>query len=291
MRSMTGFGRGESASEKVRVVVELQSVNRRFFDLNLQIPQEMSALEQELRGWIHCELARGSVTLRVAVDYLDLAACPLHPNLPLVKGMQRAWEEMATACGIPFEPQAFWQMVGQHPEVLTCDRLPFGEKEVLHAAVEQAVKALVKMREREGQHLCRDLSERLAKLGEQLSRVESLLPAALGEWRGRLEKKVKELEGVLPEMMERVSQEIVTYLDRGDITEEITRCRSHFDQFGRCLEKTEENVGKQLDFLLQEIFREVNTIGSKAQDATLSSFVVAMKSEIEKMREQIQNIE
>jgi uncharacterized protein (TIGR00255 family) len=293
MKSMTGYGRGECARDGFKVTVELSSVNRKQAEVSVNLPREMEMLEAPLRDLIHRHVARGRVTGRVSLHSgAGKASVKMHLNVRLAKAYAQELGRLAKQLKLA-GPVTLDQLV-RAPGVFQTDE-ELAETENLWPAVEaaarQALAALVKMREREGDHLVKDLASRIRTMRNCVAGIQKQAPKSATRYREQLIERIKNAGLPTPQPDdERLLKEIVFFADRSDISEELTRLQSHFKQFDDCT-KSEEPVGRMLDFLAQEINREVNTIGSKANDALISREVVTLKAELEKFREQAQNVE
>jgi len=293
MKSMTGYGRGECAQDGFKVTVELSSVNRKQAEVSVTLPRELELLEAPIREVIHRAVARGRVNLRVSIHAGDGKICARkHIDVELAKAYAAELTKLAKQLKISGEVTL--DQVLRAPGVFQTDE-QLAESEDLWPAVEKALNhglsALLKMREREGAHLAKDLALRISVMQKAVALVQKQAPTTAENYRQNLLARVKSagLESI-PADDERLLKEIVLFADRSDITEELTRLQSHFTQFADCC-KSKEPVGRTLDFLAQEMNREINTIGSKANDAIISREVVTLKAELERFREQAQNVE
>ena len=290
---MTGYGRGECAQDGFKVTVELSSVNRKQTEISVYLPRELEALESRIRDEINRRVARGRLTVKVSMHAADGSSTGrVRLNVPLAKAyareLNRLAKELKLAGAVTIEALLRAPGVLQTDEELT-------DAETFWPAVEKSLNkgldALVKMREREGTHLTRDLQKRIAVVEKSVERVQKQAPEVVKRFQEQLRERIKNAGLELPGVDdERLLKEVVYFADRSDISEEVTRLQSHFQQFEDCL-KSREPVGRTLDFLAQEMNREVNTIGSKANDALISREVVTLKAELEKFREQVQNVE
>ncbi len=293
MKSMTGYGRGGCAQNGFKITVELSAVNRRQSEISLNLPRELEMLEAPMRDAINSRIARGRVMARVSVHAGgDKLSARMHINLPLARAYTTELNRLAKQ--LKLAGQVTLDQLIRAPGVLQTDEeLVETEKiwPVLEKALKPALAALVKMREREGEHLAQDLTRRIAVMRKSVGTIQKQAPQTAENYRQQLIERVKSagLESPAPDD-ERLLKEIVLFADRSDISEELTRLQSHFQQFEDC-RKSKEPVGRTLDFLAQEMNREVNTIGSKANDAAISREVVTLKAELEKFREQAQNVE
>lgn len=294
LRSMTGFGSCTVDTGDGSVTVELRSVNARHLRLDLRLPPGTEAWEPPLREALGERLERGSVDVDVDVDVAAGEGADLELDTRRVEAFLKACDRLRKEYALP--GQVDLGMVVGSGAVLRPAETAYGEvvsEEGLLVAVRGALDELVAMREEEGRRLAEDLRERVEALRAGMERVEELAPERLERERRRLLRSVSEL---LEERDvgddERVAREIALLADKWDVGEEVVRARSHLDAFEELLEgPADEPVGKRLKFLVQELHREVNTTGAKANDAEISRAVVAMKNEIEKLREQIENVE
>ena len=293
MKSMTGYGRGECAQNGFKVTVELSSVNRKQAEISITLPREMEMLESQVRDVIHRHLARGRVTGRVSLHSGgSQSAARMHLNVPLAEAYAYELEKLAKKLKLS-GPVTLDHLV-RAPGVFQTDE-ELADAEHLWPAVEkslkQALAALIRMREREGAHLAKDLSDRIGVMRKCVARVQKQAPKSAERYRKQLVDRIKSAGLPTPAADdERLLKEVVFFADRSDITEELTRLQSHFKQFDDCV-KSKEPVGRTIDFLAQEMNREINTIGSKANDAAISVEVVTLKAELERFREQAQNVE
>jgi uncharacterized protein (TIGR00255 family) len=291
MKSMTGYGRGGCAQNGFKITVELSAVNRRQSEISLNLPRELEMLEAPIRNAINSKIARGRVTARVSVHAGKLSA-RMRINLPLARAytseLNRLAKQLKLAGGVTLD-----QLVRAPGVLQTDEELVEAERvwPVIEKALRQALSGLVKMREREGAHLAQDLTARIAVMRKAVEKIQKQAPQTAENYRRQLIERIGSagLESPAPDD-ERLLKEIVLFADRSDISEELTRLQSHFQQFGDC-QKSKEPVGRTLDFLAQEMNREINTIGSKANDAVIAHEVVRLKAELEKFREQAQNVE
>jgi len=293
MKSMTGYGRGECSQDGFKVTVELSSVNRKQTEISVALPRELEMLEAQIRDVINKFIARGRLTVRVTLHAAaGNMAARMHLDAELAKAYARELNKLSKQLKLS-GPVTLDHLV-RAPGVFQTDQ-QLAEEEDFWPAVEKALKkgldGLLKMREREGQHLEQDLVERIAIMRKAVIQVQKHAPKVAERYREQLIERVRNagLESPAADD-ERLLKEVVYFADRSDITEELTRLQSHFQQFDDCL-KSKEPIGRTLDFLAQEMNREVNTIGSKANDSLISREVVTLKAELEKFREQAQNVE
>ena len=290
VRSMTGYGRGEVAADGVSVVVELRSVNNRFRDLQLKVPREYTAFERPLAALLEASVHRGRVDVHVRRSAPARGAKPV-VELPLAHAYLEAWRTLAaSAGGSTSEPPLTWVL--NQPgvvEVAEADADTSGEWPVLQAAARDALGALVAMRDREGDALGRELAALLTEVRQLLPKIDATAAEAAERVRLKLEAKIRDLVGGAIDGA-RVAQEAALLAERADVTEEVARTKSHCDQVGEALASSGP-VGRRLEFLLQEMNREINTIASKAAETATVQHVVELKMVLERMREQAANVE
>ncbi|MEK6201213.1 MAG: YicC family protein [Desulfobulbaceae bacterium] len=290
-KSMTGFGRGEAQSGGRVWMAEVRCVNNRYLDLKIKLPHGYAALEERVRKKVGTFHQRGRVDLLLAVSGDSADLVKMHVNRELVKGYRLAFAEIAQELGV--EASADLAFVASRPEVLIQEQQGEDMEAVwphLEQALEQALVACETMRLQEGAAMVRDLSARLQLFTQTLEKIEVGIPELLRQRQQVLGERLQKLLGNVQLDEQRLCQEVAILADKTDVTEEIVRLQSHIGQFHSFLTE-KEAVGRKLDFLLQEFLREVNTIASKINDAAIAYLTVELKSELEKMREQIQNIE
>lgn len=293
IRSMTGFGRGEGASEAAgRIVVEAKAVNHRFSEVVVRNPRQFNQFEEPLKKLVSGRIARGRVDVFVTWETKGQGARRVKVDKDLAVAYHKALKELGEAIGSKTEISA--ETLAKLPDVVSIEEGEIRAEElwaVLELAARVAVDNLIAMREQEGAGLAEDLLGRLALLEAFAGRVQTRSPQMVEEYRTKLARRLDELlpagNTVDPQ---RLAQEVAIFADRSDISEEVQRLGSHIAQFRGAL-KGDVAVGRKLDFLVQEIGREINTIGSKANDAEITSLVVDAKAELEKIREQVQNVE
>ncbi len=287
---MTGYGRGECASSGTKFSVEVNSVNRKQSDVTVNLPRELSDLEPRIRDMINKRISRGRMNVAVAYHRSN-APSKAVIDRTLARAYFEAMRDLRDDLKIGGELSI--DTLLRAPGVL---RVPEDEIsstdswEDVKKALGIALDELVEMREREGRHLAKDLIKRLKVVRASLRKVKKLHPEVASKYRQSLQERIKRAGIDLPIDDERLTKEIIFFADKSDISEELIRLDSHLAQFAHLLRKIEP-VGRTLDFVVQEIYREFNTLGSKANDAEISQLVVTCKAEMEKIREQIQNIE
>ena len=292
MRSMTGYGRGDAAKDGLKFTVELNSINRKQSDISINLPKEVIELEPRIRDEINAHLTRGRINVMVTFHRSNAKAEEqVELDTALAKAYHRAIQKLQKE--IKLNGSLTLDTILRAPGVMKLAETSMDAEAVwphVEAALRKAIHGLVKMREKEGKFLTNDLAERLGLLTGGLELIRQVAPEIATRYREQLHARIKEAGLDVSLDDERLVKEVVFFADRCDISEEITRLSSHLNQFRDCL-KSNEPVGRTLDFLAQEMGREINTIGSKANAAEISQQVVKMKAELEKIREQIQNIE
>lgn len=288
-RSMTGYGAGTAETADYRVVVEMKAVNQRFLEIAPHMPRAFGAWEGDLRELIRTRVARGKLDVYVSFEDRSEKRYAVHVNEGLARAYYAALGRVARAVDAPLSDGV--RMTAAYEGVITIreDAELSGARTVFLDAAARALDALDVMRLAEGAHIVRDFEKRLARLEEQREEVKRHAPQIVADYRAHLTEVLAEFRTVTPDET-RIMQEVALYADRVNVTEELVRLASHFAQF-RTILAEEEPVGRRLDFLLQEINRETNTIGSKVNSAAIQQVVVAMKNEVEKLREQVQNLE
>jgi uncharacterized protein (TIGR00255 family) len=290
---MTGYGCGESSRNGWKIAVELSSVNRKQSEITVNLPRELEVLEAQIRDVVNRRVARGRVTVRVTFHAGDDAsAAHVRVNVPLAKAYARQLKELGRQ--LKLAGDVTLDHLVRAPGVLAAEEGVAdaeGFWPAVETALERALDMMVTMREREGGHLLSDLKKRVDLMRRSARRVRQQAPAVQKRFRHQLLERVRKA-GLPAEMIEeeRLLKETILYADRSDITEELTRLQSHFGQFDEYA-RSQEPVGRALDFLAQEMNREINTIGSKANDSLISREVVVLKTELEKFREQSMNVE
>jgi uncharacterized protein (TIGR00255 family) len=291
MRSMTGYGRGDADNGGTKFSIELNSVNRKQSDIVINLPRDLAALEPRIRQAINEKISRGRMNVVVGLHQGANGAVALALDTALARSYHDAMLTLQKELSAPGEItigtilQAPGVMRSPEQTVDADDAWPTVER-----ALTTALGELIKMREREGKHLAKDLIHRLKVLRQEIKGIRALYPEVVKKYRNALIERIQKAGLDLPVEDDRLLKEVTIFADRSDISEELTRLESHLAQFAHHLRKNEP-VGRTLEFITQEIFRELNTLGAKSNDAGISQHVVACKSELEKIREQIQNLE
>lgn len=292
MKSMTGFGRGQVSGENFAVSVEIKTVNNRFLDLNLRLAPELLSLEADLKHIISARLSRGRIDVLLQYERTEELVFDL--NRPLIAGYVAAMKQMQKEFSLSGEPDL--NVIARLPNALQPKKedLNADFSDAIKNALENALDELEQMREAEGESLKTELNFRLSEIESHLPRIEAESANVAEEFRIRLTKKLNDFLTKSGSQIEidaaRLAQEVAYLADRSDISEEIMRLRSHIEHF-RTIAEDAKDVGKRLDFLTQELNREANTIASKTNNLIVKEAALTIKSEIEKIREQIQNVE
>lgn len=296
-KSMTGYGRAQRLSDGRDVLVEIRAVNHRYYEFSARLPRTCMYLEEKLKTFLNGKIARGKVEVSVTITRPDGKDAQIAVNRSVAEGYVNALrmlnEEMGENGGLWLNDDITLSSLLRLPDVFTVTKEQDDENAVWAVVSEAAAEALesfLSMRKAEGERLANDLLGKLSGLETMLEKIEAIEPGVAESYRQKLLAKLTELLGDTNIDEQRILTETAIFAEKTAIDEETVRLHSHIAQF-RTLITSDEPVGRKLDFLVQEMNREVNTIGSKAQDLSITRLVVDMKSEIEKIREQIQNIE
>lgn len=288
---MTGYGRGEADHEGAKFSVELNTVNRKQSDIVVNLPRDLAELEPRIRQTINENVSRGRTNVLVCLHNGSHGPRKLALDTELARSYHEAMRALQKELSAPGEITI--GTILQAPGVMRAPEEAIKSEEAwpsVERALRAALAELIKMREREGKHLAKDLIHRLKAMRKSLKEIRALHPDVVKRYRTALLERIEKAGVPIAADDDRLIKEISFFADRSDISEELTRLESHLAQFAHHLRKNEP-VGRTLEFITQEIFREVNTLGSKANDATISQLVVGLKAELEKIREQIQNLE
>jgi len=291
LKSMTAYGRASLKNSLGLFTAEIQSVNRKFLEVNSYLPSEFARFDNEIKKSVSALVARGLVNVKLAFLPESKTTVAIRPNIPLAKQLKNAWDEIAKELKTEdiFELELLQNEKNLmiYTEDLTDESLYL---ESILTVLSAAMRQLVAMKDKEGQELQRDILVRLEKLKIAIEGIDRLAPDAVLRFRKKLVDRIQEaVPGAADE--ERLLREVAIYAERVDIVEEITRFRSHLSQFSDLIASSHTSIGKTLEFIIQELNRETNTIGSKASDVEVTRYVVEIKSELERIREQIQNVE
>ena len=291
LKSMTGYGRSEMTVGGRHIIFEIKSVNHKYFEFNSRISRGYLFLEDKLKAYLQGKLSRGKVDVFLQIETLEDADVQVQVNHSLAAGYYAALQELRERYSLPDEPTL--ALLTRYGDIFSVHRAPENEEEIWQAvqqAAEPAVESFLRMREAEGARLREDILSKAQRILELVGQVEQETPQTVKEYQERLEAKIQELLGDAHFDEQRVLTEVAVFADKVAVDEETVRLRSHFQQLEKLID-SQEPVGRKIDFLVQEMNREVNTTGSKSSDIRLTNLVVEAKSEIEKIREQIQNIE
>jgi uncharacterized protein (TIGR00255 family) len=291
LKSMTGYGRAEGETTLGKVFVEIRSVNHRYCDINIKLPKRLASFETRIKELIRSQVSRGRIDVSLKIDSGEEEKIQLHVDLHLAEQYYRALQALKKK--LQLKEKITLSLLAGAKDLITAkeevgDIEPYWQEMI--PILKQSLKEMDEMKRSEGEALAKDLQLRLEIIHQQLEKIKHLFPSCLEAYQNRLHERIRSfLRGVEVDV-NRFQQEVAFLAERADITEEIVRMESHLAQFVLLLEG-EEPVGRKMDFLLQEIHREVNTVSAKANDAEISQRVVEIKSELEKIREQVQNIE
>lgn len=292
IRSMTGFGHGEVSNDKnQKVTVEMKSVNHRYCDISLKLPKKLAMFEANIRNIMKEYASRGKIDIYVSYEDLPETAVSLHYNQAMAEEYMQVFKKMQEDFNI--ETKITAEALAKYPEVVTIEEVQQDEEvwwELLEAALRQAAEKFVETRTIEGANLKRDLLGKLDQMAADVAFIEERSPQIIAEYRSKLEEKVKEFleDSTIEE--NRIAAEVTLYADKIAVDEEIVRLQSHISSMTDVLE-SDESIGRKLDFMAQEMNREANTILSKSSDVDLADHAIELKTNVEKVREQIQNIE
>ena len=290
IKSMTGFGRGKYEKDGRNYSIDIKSVNHKYTDIGIRMPRILNPFEDKIRQKIAENILRGKIDVFVNFENYSNIGNTIHFNLELAKEYVKGLEELAKETGVEYNMDVM--ALAKMPEILKIEEDESEEilgKELM-LALDEALKNFVQMREVEGQKLIQDMEKRMAWIEEKVNEIEKYSGTLVKEYMQKLESRVKELMDAKVVDENRLAQEIVIFSDKSSIEEELTRLKSHIMQFRNFL-KENSPIGKKFDFLIQEMNREINTIGSKANCLEITNRVIEVKTEIENIREQVQNIE
>lgn len=291
IKSMTGFGRCELSNEKRKITVELKSVNHRYLDVNIRMPKKLNFFESAIRTLLKEYMQRGKVDMFISYEDYSEQTLAVKYNATIAKEYLTYLQQMADEFNLENDIRV--SSLSRYPEVLTMEEQSADEDELwsdLSQAIREACTQFVATRTTEGEHLKQDLVEKLHHMRDNVDKVEQRAPQIIAEYRSKLMEKVNELLGDTQIDEARLSTEIVLFADKICTNEETVRLKSHITSMLNALERS-EGIGRKLDFIAQEMNREANTILSKSNDLETSDIAIELKTEIEKVREQIQNIE
>lgn len=291
IKSMTGYGKSEQTIDSLNVTVEIKSVNHRYFEFSARVPREYGFLEEKLKKYCNSLITRGKVECYVSVEDLEEREMEVNVNETLAAGYVKALKELSERFGLKDDISAV--TLSRYPDVITLHKASEDEERIWNAVktvAETAVSKFIEMRETEGSKLRGDILSRADYIIECVEFIEGRSPETVREYNEKLKQRMKELLGDAAVDEQRLLNEAAIYADKIAVDEETVRLRSHISQLREFMNSSEA-IGRKLDFLVQEINREANTIGSKAQDVDIAKKVIAIKAEVEKICEQVQNIE
>lgn len=291
IKSITGYGKSEQTIDSLNVTVEIKSVNHRYFEFSARVPREYGFLEEKLKKYCNSLITRGKVECYVSVEDLEEREMEVNVNETLAAGYVKALKELSERFGLKDDISAV--TLSRYPDVITLHKASEDEDRIWNAVktvAETAVSKFIEMRETEGSKLRGDILSRADYIIECVEFIEGRSPETVREYNEKLKQRMKELLGDAAVDEQRLLNEAAIYADKIAVDEETVRLRSHISQLREFMNSSEA-IGRKLDFLVQEINREANTIGSKAQDVDIAKKVIAIKAEVEKIREQVQNIE
>ena len=291
LKSMTGYGRSESTLEGWHIVFEVRSVNHKFFEFNSRISRGYLFLEDKLKTYLQSRVARGKVDVFLQIENLNETSVEVEVNHALAAGYYKALAELQERYQLPDGPSL--TLLSRYQDLFTVRKSVEDEEnvwQIVQVAMEPALESFLRMREAEGQRLKADLMEKASSVLGMVKQVEALTPQTVAQYRERLRGKIQELLEDNRFDEQRVLTEVAVFADKVAVDEETVRLRSHFAQLEKLVESNQP-VGRKIDFLVQEMNREANTIGSKSQNTEIAYLVVDIKSAIEKIREQVQNVE
>lgn len=291
VKSMTGFGRAVKELDGYVIAVELKSVNHRYFEFSSRCPRQYGFIEDKLKSFINSRVSRGKVECFVSIDALNTESADVAVNNTLASAYVKALKEISSTYDLKEDFGA--STIARFPDVLVVKKTEEDEEKIwimVKSVAEEAVNRFIEMRSVEGKKMYDDVYSRSQFILDTVSFIEERSPETVKEYNDKLIERVHELLGDVTLDEGRILQEVAIYADKVAVAEETVRLRSHIDQLRKFLDSSEA-VGRKMDFLVQEINRETNTIGSKCNDVAIARKVVDIKAEIEKIREQIQNIE
>ena len=292
IKSMTGYGRATGSFDGMDIALEIKSVNHRYFEFSSRVPRNYGFLDEKLKSFFQGKIARGKVECYVQIDTAGEESAVVKLNGALAKGYLDAYKELSELCGLKNDIKA--SDLARVSDIFMVSKEPEDEETICANVLSVAAEALdkfVAMRTAEGEKLRVDVTSRLDFIIEKVAFIEERSPQTVREYNEKLLARMREVLGDVHVDEQRLLTEAAIYADKVAVAEETVRLRSHIDQFRKLFEEEGGAIGRKMDFLVQEINREINTIGSKAQDIEIARCVVDVKAEIEKIREQIQNIE
>lgn len=292
IRSMTGYGRATGTFDGMDITLEIKSVNHRYFEFSSRVPRNYGFLDEKLKSFFQGKIARGKVECYLQIDTAGQQETVVKLNSSLAQGYINAYNELSEAFGIENDIKV--SDMARVGDIFSVSKEPEDEEKICSdvlSVAEQALERFMDMRTAEGEKLRDDISSRLDFILEKVSFIEQRSPQTVKEYNDKLLARMREVLADVHVDEQRLLTEAAIYADKIAVAEETVRLRSHIDQFRKFFDENGGAIGRKMDFLVQEINREINTIGSKAQDIEIARCVVDVKAEIEKIREQVQNIE
>ncbi len=292
IKSMTGFGRGEYRDSSYHLKIEIKTVNHRYNDISVKMPRHMNYLEESIKKIIKNNISRGKVDIYLNLEYIEGAPLDIKIDMDLARSYKKSLDKINNELELGGDIRI--NNILSLADIIKAERKEIDEESIWLAvkeSLEMAIEDIMSMKLREGRELEIDMISNLGEIEKVLLEIEARSPLVVVEYKEKLKSRISDLlDSEMNIDEEKLNHELVYYADKSNINEELIRLKSHINQFKNIL-KEEDTVGRKLDFLIQEMNREINTIGSKANDIEISSAVVDIKSSIEKIREQVQNIE
>jgi uncharacterized protein (TIGR00255 family) len=296
IRSMTAFGRADlqtpSGSHSGRWVVEIHSVNKKALDINLSLPKDFLCFDVEIRKWIAEAIHRGQVSVRLM--FYPAPSVFEHASLQTFRSLKTTWEHIARELGRDPAKEVTLAFLSEQAARLPSPEVCHGKEDVLASLktlIDSALNECLHMKTKEGVALKKDIEERLYLIEQCVPSIEAKSAGTVDVYRDKLIARIQDVMGTREAVDERILREIALFAERIDVTEEVVRLKSHLKQFHQMLRSEEKSVGRTLDFIIQEMHREIHTMNAKSADSEISSLTLAMRGELEKIREQVQNIE
>lgn len=292
IKSMTGYGRGESIQELYRIKVEIKAVNHRYNDISVRMPRHINYLEESIKKLVKEKISRGKIDVYINLEYINESAIEVKIDIPLAKSYKKELENLLHELNI--DDNIRLNNLLNISEIVKTEKRELDEDiiwDCVKEAMDLGLNNMMTMREKEGAELKEDIIYKLGIIESSISHIVARAPFVVIEYKEKLKERIIDLlENNISLDEDKINSEVAFFADKSSIDEEIVRLKSHIKQFYNILSESEP-IGRKLDFLIQELNREINTIGSKANDVIISKNVVELKSELEKIREQIQNIE
>lgn len=292
IKSMTGFGRAGISSKLGKLSLEITSINKRFLEINISLPKSLAFFEYEIRNLVEEKISRGQLNLKFDFSLNEKNIELFLPDVNFLKNLKKGWEKLSKE--LEFEKgEITLEFLLQHAKYNPSEKIEdiASFRSIISKALDAAITNLISMKSKEGKKLQLDMENRIKLITKEVTLIKKLAPQTKENFAEKIKAKFEELFKEEKEFEDRLIKEVALYADKIDITEELTRLQMHLEQFLSLLKSKEDSVGRKLEFLLQECLRESNTIAAKASNAQISKAVVEIKAEIEKIKEQLQNIE